>query len=80
MSFNNSVHLLLREVLQVLLKVGFRRSQVPDEELGTWKTNLQQPYKSVAEKERKLLLIPCIQQVTLAVTIHEMSHTNQTYS
>lgn len=45
-------HLLLTEVLKVLLQVGFRRSQVPDEDLGTRKTNLQQPYRGVAEKER----------------------------
>lgn len=50
MSTINGLPLLLREVLQVLLQVGFRRPQVPDEDLGTRKTNLQQPYESVARE------------------------------
>ena len=49
---SSGIPLLLREVLQVLLQVGFWRPQVPDEDLGTRKTNLQQPYRSVAENER----------------------------
>ena len=49
--------LLLREVLEILLQIGLRGTQVPDEDLGTRKTNLQQPYRRVAEKnkERKTL-------------------------
>lgn len=39
----------MSEVLQVLLQVGLRRSQVPDEDLGSRKTNLQQSYGRVAE-------------------------------
>lgn len=46
--------LLLGEVLQVLLQDGFRRPQIPDEDLGTRKTNLQQPDRRVAEEAGKL--------------------------
>lgn len=45
--------LLLREVLEVLLHVGFRGPQVPDEDLGRRKADLQQPHRDVAEEERE---------------------------
>lgn len=51
MSPFNGVPLLLREVLQVLLQVGFRGPQVSNEDLRTRKANLQQSYRSVARKE-----------------------------
>lgn len=42
------IHSLLREVLQVLLQAGFGRAQIPDEDPGTRKTDLQQPDGGVA--------------------------------